>query len=178
MSLADDPTAKFEASLRALSDQQLRDYLAKSPDWAKPLVQAEINRRQGVVSLPTATPFSTPLPALTLSDPATMDITAYRGDSGTFRVTVTQDGSPVDVSTATWDCDIRAQEDATTTLATMTVTPVSGQTNAVDVHLSADESAKVSVAAVWDLEMTLGGEVTTLLRGKFTATKDVSRLLS
>jgi hypothetical protein len=118
------------------------------------------------------------LPPIALSEPAQLDITAYRGDSGRFRVTVTQDGAPLDVSAATWDCDIRAQPDAPV-LASMTVTPVVGTTNAVDVLLPANATSNVSGEAVWDLEMTMGTDpditTTTLLRGNITFTPDVSR---
>lgn len=139
----------------------------------------------------------TSFPVIALSDPAEVDIVGYRGDSGRFRVTVTKGGAPLDVSAATWDADIRLAPDAPV-LATMTVTPVAGTTNAVDVVLPADQSALITdtatvgtpnveagpvtsvVEAVWDLEMTeagTNGATTTLLRGKVTMTKDVSRPL-
>jgi hypothetical protein len=141
---------------------------------------------------------ATTFPVIALSDPAEVDIVGYRGDSGSFRVTVTQGGAPLDVSAAVWDADIRLAPDAPV-LATMTVTPVVGTTNAVDVVLPAEQSAQITdtatvgtpttepgppttvVEAVWDLEMTLGTDpnttTTTLLRGKVTMTKDVSRPL-
>jgi len=113
-----------------------------------------------------------------LSEPATLDLCVHRGDSGRFRVTVTDpDGLPVDVSAGTWDCDIRRTPDDPVLTATMQVTPVAGTTNAVDVILSAAESTKLTpgIAFVWDLELTLGTEVMTLLRGGFQVTPDVSR---
>jgi hypothetical protein len=125
-------------------------------------------------------------PSVALSDPAELDIVGYRGDSGQFRVTVTQGGSPLDVSAAEWDCDVRSTPDGPV-LATLTVTPVVGTTNAVDVILPADQSALITGSdapdaevatefiAAWDLEMTLSGKTTTLLRGSITMTKDVSR---
>ena len=124
----------------------------------------------------------TTLPPLDLGNPAQLDITAYRGDTGTFRVLVTRDGAPLDVSTATWDCDVRGTPDGAL-LATMTVAPVAGTTNGVDVTLPPDQSSLVTgpagpgaiTEAVWDLEMTLGTEVTTVLRGQLVVTPDVSR---
>lgn len=147
----------------------------------------------------TVEPTATTFPLIALSDPAEVDIVGYRGDSGTFRVTVTKGGAPLDVSQASWDADIRLDADAPV-LATMTVTPVVGTTNAVDVTLPAEQSAAITdtatvgardpstepgvlttvVEAVWDLEMTeagANGATTTLLRGKVTMTKDVSRPL-
>lgn len=129
---------------------------------------------------------TTTLPPITLGDPAQQDLTAYRGDTGRFRVVVLQDGAPLDVSAATWDCDIRATPDGAL-IASMTVTPVAGQTNAIDVELSAsnsaiqtgDAGAGAATEAVWDLQMTTGTDpdtvVTTLLRGTITIIPDVSR---
>ena len=137
----------------------------------------------------TPTP-SVVLAPITLSEPAQLDLTAYRGDTGRFRVTVTQDGAPFDVSGATWDGGVRAIEDGPL-VATMTVTPVVGQTNSVDVVLPPDVSTPTAAedepltsepfVGVWDLQMSLGVdpdvEVTTILRGKITMTRDVSRPL-
>lgn len=111
------------------------------------------------------------------TDPARLDLCVYRGDSGRIRVTVTgAGGAPVNISGATWDCDIRKTVDAATTAGSMTVTPVAGITNAVDVTLTAAVSATLNDPPyVWDLEMRISGEVTTILAGDFTVTRDVSR---
>ena len=122
-----------------------------------------------------------PRPTLTLepvwfTEPATLDLHAYRGDSGRFRVNVTDStGAPLDVTAATWDADIRLTPDTATPILSLTVTPVAGDQAAVDVVLSATDSALLPAAAVWDLQMTLAGEVTTLLAGKVSTTFDVSR---
>lgn len=114
---------------------------------------------------------------LSLSRPLRYDMCVYRGDSGAFRVTVTDsDGNPVNVSAATWDADIRERHDESE-LASLTVIPVPGQPSQVDVVLSAAASASLPVGGpwVWDLEMTLGGTVQTLIGGQVTVTADVSR---
>lgn len=121
----------------------------------------------------------TTLPPINLGQPATLDLTAYRGDTGRFRVHVTEDGALLDVSDATWDADIRDHPDAPV-LGSMTVTPVAGDLGAVDVVMPAGVSPTASATgeAVWDLEMTLpdpDGRVITLLRGKITLIADVSR---
>jgi hypothetical protein len=111
-----------------------------------------------------------------LSQPMQVDLVVYRGDSGTMRVTVTTIGGvPVDISGATWDCDIRTSVDDPTTVANMTVTPVAGTVQSVDVFLTALNSAQLDDSYVWDLQMTLAGEVKTLLAGTVTVVKDVSR---
>lgn len=113
-----------------------------------------------------------------LSEPARLDLCVYRGDNGRLRVTVTDpDGAPIDVSAMAWDCDIRRIPDAPTVAANMTVVPVTGQTNAVDLVLSAEQSAllRPETRFVWDLEMSSGNVVQTLLTGTFDVTPDVSR---
>jgi hypothetical protein len=107
-----------------------------------------------------------------------VDLALYKGDSGKFRVTVTDDaGAPINVSTATWDADIRVNAaDAGTPVANFTVTPVGGDTSSVDVAISAANSASLAVATYYyDLQMTLSGLVTTLITGKVFVTQDVSR---
>ena len=55
--------------------------------------------------------------------------------------------------------------------------PVAGTPTAVDVTLTADQS-RLLADGVWDLEMTLGGEVITLLTGAVVVSLDVSRGLA
>jgi hypothetical protein len=111
--------------------------------------------------------------AVVLSDPLIADIQVYRGDSGRFRVRVNEDDSPVDLTAATWDADIRATADETVVLGSFTVTLL--DTLTAEVVLPAAVSAVLPAKAVWDLQMTLDGEVQTLLRGDVTVIKDVSR---
>lgn len=50
---------------------------------------------------------------MTLSNPTEVDILAYRGDSGRFRITVTDNEeppNPIDISGMSWDADIRAKK--------------------------------------------------------------------
>jgi hypothetical protein len=109
--------------------------------------------------------------------PGNIDLCVYRGDSGRIRVRITDaDGAPIDVSGATWDCDIRLTADSTTVLCSPDIEPVAGVTNAVDIVLTAADSAVLDDNCVWDLEMTLNGEVTTVLAGKVFVTDDVSRV--
>lgn len=117
---------------------------------------------------------ATALAPICFTKPQALDLCVYRGDSGRLRVSIVDDaGAPLDVSGATWDCDIRPEPDGEI-ITTMTVTPIDAST--VEVALSAAQSALLPVTGgVWDLEMTLNGDVTTLLAGKVTVTKDVSR---
>lgn len=108
------------------------------------------------------------------SDPLPVDLYVYRGDSGRFRVAVTDPaGNPLDISTATWDCDIRQSPDAADPLVSLDVNPVDA--NTIEVVLTPLMSALLVDNAVWDLEMTLDAEVQTLMAGAVHVHKDVSR---
>lgn len=110
----------------------------------------------------------------TLSEPVSADLVIYRGDSGGFRVTVTaDDGTPIDVSTASWLCQIRPAPDAGPPFA-LAVTPTVGDPSSVDVFLSADTSERLRGNGRWDLQMSVGDAVATLLAGTVRVTKDIS----
>lgn len=112
-----------------------------------------------------------------LSSPTKVDLAVYRGDTGQFRITVSDpDGNPVDLSGATWDADIRAKATDPTPITSFTVTPVAGDTSSVDVILSAVESDLLTPGTlVYDVEMRKVGAITTLIYGNITVTQDVSR---
>jgi hypothetical protein len=113
---------------------------------------------------------------LTLSKPLAVDLIVYRGDTGLFRITVANsDLSPHPVLDATWDADIRVSADDPTVITSMTVSPTPGDTSSVDVTLTAAMSRLITESAVYDVEMTQGGIVTTLIAGAVVLTKDVSR---
>lgn len=113
-----------------------------------------------------------------LSGPMEVDLEIYRGDTGRFRITVAnEDLSPVDLTGAVWDADIRTAANATTKVTSFVIVPVSGDTSSVDVVLdTTNADFLVSGNLVYDVQMTLGGEIITLVAGKITVTQDVSRL--
>jgi hypothetical protein len=106
-----------------------------------------------------------------------VDLKIYRGDTGRFRVTVTnEDTSPIDVSGATWDADIRSTASAPELVTSFDVILVAGDTSSVDVVLDETKADLLPPGnLVYDLEMRLSGEVVTLVGGSITVTQDVSR---
>ena len=121
-----------------------------------------------------ATPDPTAPDRVVLSGPTEVDLYIYRGDSGRVLVHLNYpDGAPIDVSAATWDCDIRAAEDSNPPVASLDVVEVDA--NTVELILDAATSQTLTDGLVWDLEMRLGGEVQTLMKGHVHVQKDVSR---
>lgn len=115
---------------------------------------------------------------MTLTEPTEVDIIAYRGDSGRFRITVTDNEdppNPIDISGMTWDADIRLKKNDDEVLASFDVVPVTGQPQSVDVILTKEEAAKLPKKSYYDVEMTNGTARTTLVYGEIKATEDVSR---
>jgi hypothetical protein len=114
--------------------------------------------------------------AIRLSGPLLLNLQVYRGDSGRFRISVLNpDGSPMDLTGATWDADIRLKANDPTTITNFDITPVAGDPSSIDVILTPENSDLLSNNCVYDVEMTLGGEVHTLIYGAITITQDVSR---
>lgn len=108
---------------------------------------------------------------IALSGAERLDISLYRGDTGRFRITV----ADTDVSEADWDADIRASADDDTVIGNFVITPVEGDENSVDVSITSELSEQLNSNCVYDIEMRLSGDVTTLVGGVITITRDVSR---
>lgn len=122
-------------------------------------------------------PAVTVIETVKLSGPKRVDLEVYRGDSGMFRIVVNdENGDPIDISGAdSWDADIRQKADDSAVVGNFTVTPVSGETNKVDVILPAFLSAQIPKNCAYDVEMTMGDQVITLVYGVIVLTKDTSR---
>src|SRR3954466_16362091 len=112
---------------------------------------------------------------MTLSDPTEVDILAYRGDSGRFRISVTDNETPpnpIDIRSMSWDADIRLKKNDTTVIASFTIIPVVGQMNSIDVVLTKENAALLPKKSYYDIEMSDGTSVTTLVYGQINATED------
>jgi hypothetical protein len=113
---------------------------------------------------------------ITLSKPIKVDIELYRGDSGSFRITVTDEfGGPIDISSATWDADIRLNVSSPTVITNFEIVPVGGDISTIEVVLPPENSELISTPCVYDIEMRMGTAVSTLVYGAITVTADVSR---
>ena len=114
---------------------------------------------------------------IVLSNPTKADIVVYKGDSGRFRITFTAEvgDPPVDITAATWDGDIRLKATDLETLTSFDIVPVVGDPASVDVILTADKSELLPKSSVYDVEMRIGDEVSTIIYGTVTVHQDVSR---
>lgn len=113
---------------------------------------------------------------IVLSGPKEVNINIYRGDSGSFRITMTGPlGTPIDISGATWDGDIRLKATDPNPITSFDFVPVIGEPQSVDVVLPSDKAELLSGKLVYDVEMRDGTSVTTLIFGQIVAEQDVSR---
>lgn len=115
--------------------------------------------------------------SITLSLPKKVDINVYQGDSGSFRITMTGPlGTPIDISQAAWDGDIRVKTSDANPITSFDFTPVVDDTSSVDVILTSEKSELlVASKYVYDIEMREGDSVTTLIYGNISVEQDVSR---
>jgi hypothetical protein len=100
--------------------------------------------------------------------PATYNLKAYRGDtwSQTFRLVYA--GTPVDLTTASVACWATVR-DLNYPLTAEVTNPLNGE-----VTISMPDPPLDAGAYSYDLEVTVGLEVTTWLRGRLSIEKDVT----
>jgi hypothetical protein len=108
--------------------------------------------------------------------PGIYPLNVYRGDSLAVRFRLWKDHNrdqPTDLTGATARAQIRSSTESTSAIQ-MGATIV--LPNFVDVTLSAAASASLPASAVWDLEITLGGIVRTVIEGDVIVQSDVTRV--
>ena len=105
--------------------------------------------------------------------PTQVDLILYSGDDFFLDVTVSNpDNSPADLTGAVILAQIRTNEASPTPLAAFASTVAS---NVIHLHLPGASTETSTGVAMWDLQMTKGGAVTTLVRGSVSITADVTR---
>jgi hypothetical protein len=116
---------------------------------------------------------------IALSSPVKVDLGIYKGDTGSFKITVKdENNNGINISGGTFDGDVRVSPLTANPLFSFTITPVVGDTSSITVDISAVNS-NLLVDTVnpyyYDIQMTLAGKVTTLVAGLIYVTQDVSR---
>ena len=113
---------------------------------------------------------------ITLSGPLKIDLSVYRGDTGRFRITVRDpQGNPIDISGGQFDADIRMKATDPDPIAQFDIQAVAGDVASLDVVLDETNSDLLVNNCVYDVEMRIDPDVTTLVYGTITVTQDVSR---
>jgi hypothetical protein len=111
--------------------------------------------------------------ALITALPACVNLSLYQGDDFTLRIDVTQpDGDPLDLAGAVVRAQIRATPQADEVAGEFTPT-VDGST--IFLHLSSAASTPLLGKLAWDVDVTRGGQVTTLAAGSIEFAAEVSR---
>jgi len=106
-----------------------------------------------------------------------VDLNVYKGDSGSFRITLipNEDDEIIDLNEAEFDADIRLSAADEETISFFEITVVEDDPTSIDVFLSSDKSETLPEFCVYDVEMRIGDHVSTLVRGTINVTQDVSR---
>jgi hypothetical protein len=112
--------------------------------------------------------------ALVEQVPANVDVVIVQGDTWAQSFLFSEDGVPTDVSGWTVAAQIRTTADAATDVD-LTVSMAEAADGYITVTLSAANSATLEQENVWDMQRTLSGAVRTLISGKFTVKREVTR---
>lgn len=114
---------------------------------------------------------------VTKFDDANLNI--YRGDREVFQFSVTEGGSPKDLTGATVVCQGREDFDDATTLFDITITDgVDGNdfpTGQIVLVLPATLTEVLPAKSRYDIQVSVGTEKFTIAKGKLLVTKDVTR---
>lgn len=99
------------------------------------------------------------------------------GDTEQVVATIQTDAAAaVNITGRTYAAQIRATPDSATILATFTCAITDAPNGVVTCTLSATTTAALTpTSAVWDMQETNGSVVTTLLAGRVTIARDVTR---
>jgi hypothetical protein len=100
--------------------------------------------------------------------PATVNLTAYRGDTWAQTFRLKQGDTPVDLSGATIDCWATSTNGSLVLTATIT-NPAAGE-----IQLTPPVNGLPAGAYTYDVEIRQNGIVTTWVRGSLTVTADIT----
>jgi hypothetical protein len=104
--------------------------------------------------------------------PATIDLSAYRGDSWAQPFRLKQGTTPVNLSGATIKSEARAMNGVKYNLPVQVDDPVNGQ-----LQIRLPSGSLPPAPYDYDIEVTISGVVTTWVRGRLTVDEDVSNEL-
>ena len=112
-------------------------------------------------------------------EPATYNIEAYQGATYTLNMTYKVDNAVVDLTNYTSAMQVRDTPQSAQTILSLTTGAeivLGGVLGTIAVTVPAvDMAAVVAGNYQYDLELSSGGEVTRLIRGKFTVIPEVTR---
>lgn len=109
-------------------------------------------------------------------EPARLDIAIYRGDYYSLTLTFQNKttNEPIDYSAGTFAAQIRPDANSDR-VWDFQVNDDDSATGVVVISLLAADTAKMPKACVWDMEIDIGGTVTTLIGGNADVGRDVTR---
>lgn len=109
--------------------------------------------------------------------PAELDLILRTGDTEQITLTLSNGGSPVNITGRTYAAQIRPEPLSSTVIASFSCVITNAAAGIVVCTLTATQTAALSpTIGVWDLQETNGSSVTTLVAGTATIQSDVTRL--
>ena len=112
--------------------------------------------------------------------PATLDICRIRGDTFPFTVTISQGGSPVDISGYTIVMTVDPSEepsDALNNLFSLTGTVTDGPNGQVTFALTAPDADQTPGEYYHDMQFTdLSGNIRTFAKGSYEVIQDITKV--
>lgn len=106
--------------------------------------------------------------------PGRLDIKTSRGDDVGVTLEIQESGSAANLTGRTFQAQIRRAVDSTTAVD-VTVDTTGAATGILVLRLEDTVTDDLFGSYYWDLEQTVGGTVRTLLAGRWTFEKDVTR---
>ncbi len=114
-----------------------------------------------------------------MATPARRDLVIVHADSYAHEITfVDANSAPLDISTRTWAAQIRSDPASTTAAdAVFDVDTTDAATGVIVLGLTTTATAALSPTRAyrWDLQATVGSDVTTMMAGTVTVVQDVTR---
>jgi hypothetical protein len=137
---------------------------------------ATIELMQGNLQIKKVT--SDQIDASALSDAGPVEFTVTRGDSFHRQITWSDDNGPVNLTGYTARMQIRASYTSATALISLTQASgltLGGAAGTIDINITSNQTTALAAGTyVYDLEMTYGATVKTILKGTFVVTPQVT----
>lgn len=107
--------------------------------------------------------------------PAELNVRSLRGDTVALPFTITEGGTPVDITGRTFAAKLRKTGSKNSTTIPFTVEIADAAAGQIIIRMAETVTNNLGGSYSWDLQQTSGGAVRTLVAGEWTFDADVAR---